>query len=339
MTADAHFGTYRFEDRSLLLRVLTRPVLAPLVRALPLWVTPNWVTMAGHLAAWVGLGAALLVPKPSAAVLLLLALNTLAYVFFDCLDGMLARHQKRTSSLGELLDHYLDALSVPIVPLSVCLAFDTPAWLTMAATGAVAFTHFTTLLHGYRVGHVVFGELGIMEGAVVASALYVAAAVLGLEPLVAPRLFGASIIVVVSIATIAGSLGALVSMRSLARRPGDFAPMLLNLALVAVWFAFGALSTPLAAVLLLFAGALPDGKITLARLQRRPLVLWDALFAVALATAVGASLALGLDARVQGIAAVGLVALAIVRGGAGFFRTLMALQAPAAAAGVVARPE
>ena len=316
---------YRFEDHSVLLRLM-KPGLGRLVRVLPTWVSPNAVTLGGHLAAWTGLAVVFAAPKIDARVFVFVALANLVYVIADCVDGMLARHTKRASPLGELLDHWLDAYSVPIVPLGVGFAMQQPGWLVLAATVAVSFTHFGTFLHGFRLGHVHLGAVGIIEGAFVASAACIVAALIGVDPLIVPRFGGVSVANALLVSVVLGGLGAFGSMRGLVRYLGEVVPIVLLFALVLGWYAVGRLTLPGAGFLLLVLGAWQDGNTTGARLLRTRLVLWDPIAIALLVGALVLSVALDLDASHQALAATVVALYALGRGGAGFFAGVSALR-------------
>lgn len=326
---------YEFEDRSIVLRLVQKPVLEPLVRALPAGLSPNAITISGHLVVWAALAGLLAFPEWGAA-LLFAGLADFAYAWLDCVDGMHARNTGRTSRLGELLDHGLDGLSVPIVPLGFALATRQPPWIVVLATATVSLLHSTTLLHGYRFGRVHLGALGILEGSIAAAALLSGAAFFGLEPLTRPVALGLSISTLALVGLISGSLIALLGMRRLARCPGDVLPLVLVFALVAAWFGLGKLSPEIAGVIVLFAGATQDCRITLARLRRTPLVLWDPWLAGGLGVTVAASALFELPERSHGALAAVLLACVATRGAAEFFAGVGALlrepsRAPAAA--------
>lgn len=274
MSDDPHYD-YKCEDHSILLRVLKEPVFMPLVRALPAAITPNQLTMAGHAAIWVSFVGVLLMPSAPAALCAALAAAYAFYVVSDCIDGMLARHSGRMSRLGELLDHGLDSLSIPLVVLGFGLVTHQPAWVLLTATGVVGFMNFATLMHGYRIGYVHLGAIGIIEGILCAAALCGFAALFGLEPLTRPLAAGLSLSGWLLLALPAGGLTALVSMRGLAHRLDDFTPLAVTFGLILAWYFSGQLGATWTGLLLLSASGHQVCTITRARLLRRPLALWD----------------------------------------------------------------
>jgi CDP-diacylglycerol--glycerol-3-phosphate 3-phosphatidyltransferase len=321
--SDAH-DDYRCDDRSLVLRWLTAPVLMPIVRALPRRLTPNQITLGGHACIWAGAMVALLSPRPGRLVLLALAFGYTGFNLADTIDGMYARHSGRTSKLGELLDHGLDPFGMALVPLTYGIALGEPAWLILGSTATMAYLQFLTFLHGYRVGYIVLGEIGVIEALGAAAAVCLAGALGGLSVLTRPLLFGVSWAGLLAIALIAAAFPAFLSMRGLLRRCGDLLPLPLLIATILTWYAFGALGVSAAGLLILSASAYEMMMVTSTRLRRLTLTLWDLPFVAIVAGAAGASLMLGFGAGIQaGLAGV-LILYACARAATLFFLTVAA---------------
>jgi CDP-diacylglycerol--glycerol-3-phosphate 3-phosphatidyltransferase len=321
--ADAHYE-YRSEDRSLVLRWLTAPLFMPIVRRLPRGLTPNQVTLCGHACVWTSAAVALLVSDHETWVLLVLAFGYTGYNVADTIDGMYARHSGKTSRLGELLDHGLDPLGMALVALTYGIALREPAWLVLGSTAAVAYLQFLTFLHGYRVGYVVLAEVGVIEGLGLAAAVCVAAALGGLSLLTQPLVFDVSWAGLLAIAFMAAVLPALLSMRGLLRHPGDLVPLVILIAAILAWQAFGALGVRGAGLLILFVSVYEMTMITSARLRRLTLALWDAPLMAATITAAAASIALDLGTGIQGALAAALSLYALAQSARLFFRTVAA---------------
>ena len=321
--SDVHYE-YRSEDRSLALRWLTAPLFMPIVRLLPRGLTPNQITLCGHACVWASAAAALCASDHETLVLLVLAFGYTGYNVADTIDGMYARYSGRTSRLGELLDHGLDPLGMALVPLTYGIALREPAWLVLASTAAVAYLQFLTFLHGYRVGHVVLGEVGVIEGLGIAAAVCLAAALGGLGVLTRPLFYDVSWAGLLAIAFMAAVLPALLSMRGLLRHSGDLVPLAILIAAILAWHGFGVLGVRGAGLLILFTSAYEMTRITSARLRRLALALWDPPFVAATATAAAASIALGLDAGVQAALAGALSLYALAQSARLFFRTVAA---------------
>jgi phosphatidylglycerophosphate synthase len=321
VSGDVHLD-YRSEERSLLFHWLREPVFMPMVRALPRRLTPNQLTLLGHLCVWFTAGGALAASSHGTLLLLALAFGYTAYNLADTLDGLYARHSGRTSRLGELLDHGLDPLTLGIVLLSYGIVMDLPPWLVLASTGTIASMQFVTFLHGYRLGSVVLGEIGVIEGLVVAAVACLAAAIGGLPLLTQPLLWGVSAAGLLAVGVMAGALPALYSMRGLARHARDTIPVAALVGLTVAWFAFGALGVTTAGLLIVVTTVYESMLVTSARLLRLPLRLWDWLFVLMVALAATASIAADVDAGVQHLLASLVIGYAALRAGWLFFRTV-----------------
>ena len=328
MKDEAHYE-YRFTDHSILLRLLERGLFAPVVRAIPRGITPNQITITGQLAALAAFAVAVLARPLGAASFVLLAGLAALYTLADCIDGLFARHTQQTSRLGELLDHWLDAISVPLIVLAFGLALPADPRLVFAATLVTSFVHFATFLHGYRLGFVHLGAIGLLEGTCVAGFVCVFAAAGGADLLARPVFAGLSSASLLLAALVAGGSTALWSMRGLARHLRDFLFLGTLFAAVAAWFAFGRLSPALAGVLVIALGSRLEGQVIRARLLREPVTLNDPLLLVLVVGSAAASLILRLDGVAQLLLAVLALLYALWREARSFTQTVAALLAPA----------
>lgn len=324
MKDEAHYE-YRFTDHSIMLRLLERAFFAPIVRALPRRITPNQITITGQLAAVAAFALVVIARPLGAAGYVGLAALAGFYVLADSIDGLFARHTRQTSRLGELLDHWLDAISVPLIVLSFGLALPADPRLVFAATLVTSFLHFATFLHGFRLGFVHLGAIGIAEGTGVAALVCVFAAVAGTELLARPVLLGFSTASLMLAALVVGGSTALWSMRGLARHLRDFLFIAVLFAAVAVWFAWGRLSPALAGALVIALGSRLEGQVIRARLLQEPLVLRDPLLLVLVLGSATAALAVPLDAVAQPLLAFLALLYAAWRQARAFMQTTAAL--------------
>jgi phosphatidylglycerophosphate synthase len=305
--------TYRCEDRSLVLRWLRDPVLMPIVRSLPPSVTPNQLTIVGHAAMWASAAVALLTPASGRIGLLILAAGCTIFNLADTLDGLYARHSGRTSRLGELLDHGLDPMSLGLVLLTYGIVMREPPALVVASTAIVASLQFLTYLHGYRIGYVVLGEIGIIEGLAVAALICVAGAAGAYEWLTEPDWFGVSPASLLAIAVIVGALPAFVSMRGLLDNPGDIVPLAVLETIALAWFGVGELGAIAGGVLVLSIAFLQSMIVTTSRLRRQSLALTDLPFTALLLAAMLASALVEVDGRWQRLMALALAVYSCAR--------------------------
>jgi phosphatidylglycerophosphate synthase len=317
---------YQWEDHSLLTKYLKEPVFIPLVHALPRRITPNQVTLFGHAMVWVTVALVLALDAPPALLIATMGLAFVTYALLDCIDGMFARHTGRTSRLGELLDHGLDAISLPLVSLGIGVALRLPGWLILASTAAVAFMTFATFVHGYRVGYVVLGAIGSLEGITAAGIVAIAALGVGVDRLAAPVAFGMSTAGWLAIAIVGGSFFALTSMRGLVRHLGDFVSLALLCVAAIAWYGFGQLSVAMTGLLFVAVCSYQVCVLTCSRLMRAPLRLWDPVLLALVCGGAFASLSLALSPQLQLMLALLGPVYALIRGSVIFMRAVRALR-------------
>ena len=295
---DVHYK-YRSEDRSLILKWLTGPVFLPMVRRLPRQLTPNHVTLLGHLVVAASVVVALLAVWPMWVTLLALSVGYNAFNLADTLDGLYARDSGRASPRGELFDHGLDPVSLGGVVLTYGMVMGEPAWLILLSTATIAFVQFLTFLHGYRIGYVVLGEIGVIEGLLAAGGLCLAGSLGAHDWLTSAAFADVPVAGIVAIALVLGAFPALLSMRGLAAHLRDIVPLLLLYAAIAVWVRLGELDLTLTGLLIVFAAAYQSMIVTSSRLRRLPLRLWETPVLGCVAAGVLGSLALALNATPQ----------------------------------------
>jgi CDP-diacylglycerol--glycerol-3-phosphate 3-phosphatidyltransferase len=135
--------------RKALASYLTEPVVRLLVRT-P--VTPNIITWLGFLLA---MGAAALI---TAGHLVAAGLVVLVAGFLDIVDGALARHTKRTTRFGAVLDSTLDRLSEGVLLLGILGLFlltdEQPVLFTHLAREWSVLFIFVTLLGSVLVSYI-----------------------------------------------------------------------------------------------------------------------------------------------------------------------------------------
>jgi phosphatidylglycerophosphate synthase len=327
MKRDAHYE-YRFEDHSLVLKVVEARMLVPLVRTLPRGLTPNQITVAGQIAAFAGFGIAVTVRPMTAIPFVLFAAAVLFSVFADAIDGLFARHSKQTSRLGEFLDHWLDALSVPLMVFAFALVLQAPPQLALLSAITTGLLHYTTLLHGFRIGYVHLGAIGMLEGTIVGAGACLAAAVFGVGLFTEPMVAGLSVGMVLLTGLVTGGCLAFLPMRGVFAWPRDFAVIVLVLATVWVWFIWGRLPLALAGLLAVGATAAVEGRVLRSRLLRVPLKLNDPVFMVLVCAGAVLAFALDLSAARQALIAELAAGYILGRNAIDFVRTVRALRAP-----------
>ena len=158
-------------------RALVGRVCAPLLRLVPEGVSPNAITLANHALCW---GVALLamaaptLPRPRYSLaLLLVAAGLFATMVGDCLDGMQARRTGRTSRLGEMLDHWLDAIAAPLVTVGSVSALQMDPWAVVAVHVTAMMVYQAQLVLYHHSGRFVHPPTSGVDGQFLLALVYV----------------------------------------------------------------------------------------------------------------------------------------------------------------------
>ena len=121
---------------------LTKHVFERAVRWVPASVHPNALSLANHAMTWsVFLAAATapyLSPRWALTARIYAALGTFGCLVLDNIDGMHARATGQTSKLGEVMDHWLDAINVPLMAGALILTLELDPFTT--AVGMIVNT-------------------------------------------------------------------------------------------------------------------------------------------------------------------------------------------------------
>lgn len=124
----------------------------PVLKYIPASVHPNTVSLITHAMAWLTTAVAVasvpLPPERRSMALMCAGVGMLLCMIGDCLDGMHARNTNQCTKLGEMMDHWLDAMVVPLVPVGITLALEMPAWgIAAINVGAVMVYQAQLLLY------------------------------------------------------------------------------------------------------------------------------------------------------------------------------------------------
>jgi phosphatidylglycerophosphate synthase len=157
---------------------IVKHICEPIVRHIPASITPNSISVVNHLVAWAVFFLAALAPYLSPASALLARLVAAAGVFcsllLDCLDGMHARRTGQGSRLGEVVDHWLDALNVPLMGAGMILTLKLDPLTTAVAMVTCTTPYNGQLVLYHHTGRFVHPTTSGVDGQVMLCAAYVA---------------------------------------------------------------------------------------------------------------------------------------------------------------------
>jgi len=133
--------------------LIIEKVCEPILARIPESVHPNSISLTNHLVAWTVLLAAIVSSRLSgwsALIALTIAgVGLFTSMTMDCLDGMQARRTNRCSKLGEMMDHWLDAIHVPFTSAGLVMALRLDPWGVAAVhvTNAMIYNAQLVLYH------------------------------------------------------------------------------------------------------------------------------------------------------------------------------------------------
>ncbi|MCA9670618.1 MAG: CDP-alcohol phosphatidyltransferase family protein [Myxococcales bacterium] len=126
-------------------------IATPVLRLIPESVHPNSISIFNHLLVWTLALCAVLSPHLGASgqALALVAAGMLMFgsMLCDCLDGMQARRTGRCSKLGEMMDHWLDAIHVPLTSGPLAMALQLDPWALFAVHVSNCMVYNAQLVH------------------------------------------------------------------------------------------------------------------------------------------------------------------------------------------------
>lgn len=152
-------------------------VCKPMLRWLPESVSPNGISLLAFCFAWVTFALAAWAPylEPAGAFAARVGagLCLFATMVLDCLDGMQARKTGRTSKLGEFLDHWLDAISVPLTGAGFILTLGLDPVTTGLGLLGTGMIYNAQLVLYHQSGRFVHGPTSGGDGQVMLAGVYV----------------------------------------------------------------------------------------------------------------------------------------------------------------------
>jgi phosphatidylglycerophosphate synthase len=141
---------------------LTRRLCQPLVEQIPARVHPNTLSLLTHVMVWATAAAAALSPQLGRVergfALACAGLGVFVTMVGDSLDGMHARRSQQCSKVGEMMDHWLDAIAVPLAMAGLGLALEmTPTIYALCLISCTMIYQAQLLLY-HHTGNFVHSE-------------------------------------------------------------------------------------------------------------------------------------------------------------------------------------
>lgn len=162
MSKSAPERAFFAENGSKLEPLLIKTLCEPLLPHIPVSVHPNTITVITHLIGWTTAILAVvsphLPPFQQAMALIGAGIGMFLSMLGDCLDGLHARRTNQCSKLGELLDHWLDAMVVPLATIGMCAALQMPPWAMVIVNITVGMIYNAQLVLYHHSGRFVAPE-------------------------------------------------------------------------------------------------------------------------------------------------------------------------------------
>jgi phosphatidylglycerophosphate synthase len=147
------------ESNGLFERTIIKTLCEPLLPHIPHSVHPNQISLVTHVVSWItailAVSSPLLSPMGRSMALVGASIGMLFSMIGDCVDGMHARRSNQCSKLGEMMDHWLDAIIVPLVTIGISYALEVPAWALVVVNVTAAMVYNSQLILYHHTGRFV----------------------------------------------------------------------------------------------------------------------------------------------------------------------------------------
>jgi phosphatidylglycerophosphate synthase len=142
----------------LLIKMLCQPVLP----YIPAKVHPNTISLITHAVVWMTALLAMVSPylSPFGRAMCLIGAGVGMFLSMvgDCLDGLHARRTDQCSKLGEMMDHWLDAICVPLATVGITAALEMPPWAMVMVNITTAMIYQAQLVLYHHTGKFIHPE-------------------------------------------------------------------------------------------------------------------------------------------------------------------------------------
>ncbi|MBN1947766.1 MAG: CDP-alcohol phosphatidyltransferase family protein [Bradymonadales bacterium] len=155
---------------------IVKHICEPLVKRIPPTVHPNTISIFNHAVCWLVFVAAAVAPYLNPihgmAARVVAGIGVFSSLVLDCLDGMHARRTGQTSKLGEVMDHWLDALNVPLMGAAMILTLSLDPWTTAFGIVTASACYNAQLVLYHHTHRFVHPTTSGVDGQVYLTAVY-----------------------------------------------------------------------------------------------------------------------------------------------------------------------
>lgn len=156
--ADKKSSDY-MEENSKLEPIIVDRICRPVLKTLPESVSPNTITVFNvFIAASAFIAMAIapdLTPGDALVARIFAGFAVFVYMVTDCLDGMQARRTNRCSKLGQFLDHWVDAVGIPLCAAGFILTLELDPVTTVVAIITAIMVYNSQLVLDHHTGRFV----------------------------------------------------------------------------------------------------------------------------------------------------------------------------------------
>jgi phosphatidylglycerophosphate synthase len=142
--------------------LLIKTLCEPLLPHIPRTVHPNTISLVTHAVVWVTAMLAVcsvhMSPLGRALALVGAGVGMFLSMLGDCIDGLHARRTDQCAKLGELLDHWLDAIVLPLATVGITCALEMSPLAMVAVNVTAAMVYNAQLVLYHHTGRFVVAE-------------------------------------------------------------------------------------------------------------------------------------------------------------------------------------
>jgi len=142
--------------------LLIKTLCEPLLPHLPATLQPNTISLITHGVVWVTAFLAVYSVHMSrigqAVALTAAGIGMFLSMIGDCIDGLHARRTNQCTKLGELLDHWLDAIVLPLATVGITCALEMSPLAMVVVNVTAAMVYNSQLILYHHTGRFVVAE-------------------------------------------------------------------------------------------------------------------------------------------------------------------------------------